>query len=374
MSYDLMNRRDTVTAHHTSVKGAAQSAQNYLDIGCPPDKINLGFAFYAKYFTTAGDCSASPLGCPIKPAEDPTTGQDTLTSGAWTFETAHMRGLDKSQITPSMDGTCGPDKMTKCPAGTCCSQYGNCGSTPQHCSGGCQHAFSDSCTDADVFASWQSAAAAPLLDEDQGGAYYYDSANSLFWTWDTPEFISDKFQQIVSEKGLGGVMAWSLGEDSYDWSHIKAIAGDWARFAGGGYGTPNGTEAATTSEEPTYVPTTLVTVTTSNGYAVPTPPYGDADADVATDGTEDPNAVIAQEQGDLTDAANADSNSTSGQFAEQQTQDGGDDAPSGDATDDATTTDTDTTADADAELPTGPEEVTQDDGTPAVQKCKRKQK
>ena len=67
MSYDLMNRRDNVTQHHTSVVGSEDTIKNYLDIGAPPSKINLGFAYYAKYFTTAGDCSASPLGCPIKP-------------------------------------------------------------------------------------------------------------------------------------------------------------------------------------------------------------------------------------------------------------------------------------------------------------------
>ncbi|KAJ8108075.1 hypothetical protein OPT61_g8424 [Boeremia exigua] len=122
MSYDLMNRRDTITQHHTSVTGSEEAIKNYLDIGAPPSKINLGFAYYAKYFTTAGDCSASPLGCPIVPAEDPVTGKDTLTSGAWTFEKQHMAPVDASSLTISNDGTCGPEKGTKCASG-CCSQY-----------------------------------------------------------------------------------------------------------------------------------------------------------------------------------------------------------------------------------------------------------
>lgn len=60
-------------------------------------------------------------------------------------------------------------------------------------------------------------------DEDAGGQYYYDSVNNVFWTWDTPALIEEKFEKIVKTKGLGGVMAWSAGEDSYDWSHMLAL-------------------------------------------------------------------------------------------------------------------------------------------------------
>ncbi|KAJ4342149.1 hypothetical protein N0V95_006996 [Ascochyta clinopodiicola] len=223
MSYDLMNRRDNKTQHHTSVAGSEDTIKNYLDIGAPASKINLGFAYYAKYFTTTGDCSASPLGCPIAPAEDPITGKDLLTSGAWTFEKQHMAPVDASSLTVSYDGTCGPDKGTKCASG-CCSQYGNCGNSPEHCSGACQHAFGTGCTDADVAGSWQNAAKYGVTDQQAGGQYYFDPANRLFWTWDTPELISRKFDDIVRKYKLGGVMAWSLGEDSNDWSHVKRMA------------------------------------------------------------------------------------------------------------------------------------------------------
>jgi chitinase len=222
MSYDLMNRRNTVTAHHTSVTGAAESIENYIKIGAPVDKINLGFAFYAKYFTTSGSCT-TPLGCPIVAAEDPVTGQDTLTSGAWTFEPGHMVAPDMSKVVTSYDGMCGPEKMTKCASG-CCSQYGNCGTSAAHCSGACQHAFGTGCLDADVAGSWQLAMSNSVTDKVEGGQYYLDQTNNLFWTWDTPEMITRKFQDIVTQYGLGGVMAWSLGEDSYDWSHIHQIA------------------------------------------------------------------------------------------------------------------------------------------------------
>lgn len=232
MAYDLMNRRDNATNHHTSVAGAKEAIENYLAIGAPADKINLGFALYAKYFTTASDCGSQPLGCPIIPAEDPITGKDALTSGAWTYERAHMVPFDPTAIALSTDGTCGAEKMAKCTA-ACCSQYGNCGSTPEHCSGACQHAFGTGCTDPDVAGSWQVAKQHGVADDEAGGTYYFDAANSLFWTWDSPEFITRKFSDIVGTYKLGGVMAWSLGEDSYDWSHIKQIA---AELQKGGYG------------------------------------------------------------------------------------------------------------------------------------------
>jgi chitinase len=233
MSYDLMNRRDNVTAHHTSVTGAAECIENYIKIGAPVEKINLGFAFYAKYFTTAGRCT-TPLGCPIVAAEDPVTGQDRLTSGAWTFEPEHMVAPDMTKVVTSYDGTCGPQKMTKCTSG-CCSQYGNCGTSAAHCSGACQHAFGTGCLDTDVAGSWQIAQAKSVTDKVAGGQYYLDQTNSLFWTWDTPELITRKFQDIVQQYGIGGVMAWSLGEDSYDWSHIHQIAKNLKQR---GYGTP----------------------------------------------------------------------------------------------------------------------------------------
>lgn len=269
MSYDLMNRRDNVTQHHTSVAGSEETIKNYLDIGAPASKINLGFAYYAKYFATAGDCSASPLNCPIEPAEDPVTGKDLLTSGAWTFERQHMAPVDASSLTVSTDGTCGPDKGTKCASG-CCSQYGNCGTSPEHCSGACQHAFGTGCTDADVAGSWQNAAKNGVTDEQAGGQYYYDPANSLFWTWDTPDLISRKFDNIVRKYNLGGVMAWSLGEDSNDWSHVKRMADELTKPSSKPGSTYKPKPASKTSK-PKPKPTTLKPQPPSKTYK-PSPP------------------------------------------------------------------------------------------------------
>lgn len=35
--------------------------------------------------------------------------------------------------------------------------------------------------------------------------------------------IARKFKDIVAEKKLGGVMAWSLGEDTYKFAHLEAM-------------------------------------------------------------------------------------------------------------------------------------------------------
>lgn len=60
-------------------------------------------------------------------------------------------------------------------------------------------------------------------DEAQGGQWYWDSEGPFFWTFDTVALVDRKFNEIVRARKLGGVSAWSLGEDSHDYALIKAI-------------------------------------------------------------------------------------------------------------------------------------------------------
>lgn len=60
-------------------------------------------------------------------------------------------------------------------------------------------------------------------DDANGGQWYVDQQTNTFWTWDTPESIAQKFTDIVVPLQLGGIMAWSFGEDSFDYAHIKAL-------------------------------------------------------------------------------------------------------------------------------------------------------
>lgn len=71
--------------------------------------------------------------------------------------------------------------------------------------------------------SWRRAQEKGTTDKKAGGQYYWDPKVNLFWTWDTPEISGRKFESVVTLKRLGGVMAWSLGEDSYNWSHVEAM-------------------------------------------------------------------------------------------------------------------------------------------------------
>ncbi|CRG82815.1 Putative phosphatidylinositol N-acetylglucosaminyltransferase subunit C [Talaromyces islandicus] len=59
--------------------------------------------------------------------------------------------------------------------------------------------------------------------ESVGGQYYFDTIAHIFWMWDTPQLMQRKFTDIVNKLKMGGVMAWSLGEDSYDWSHVNVL-------------------------------------------------------------------------------------------------------------------------------------------------------
>ncbi|TQV93468.1 chitinase 18-11 [Cordyceps javanica] len=163
MTYDLMNRRDNVTNHHTSVQGSLATIERYLARGMPAEKMTLGFAFYAKWFATksCAQCDQRPTGCPTAVLEDD-QGKDTERSTAVTFEKENFEKFNKA-----VNGS--------------------------------------------------------KADDEQGGQWYWDATEKKYWTFDTPKFIDRKLNEIVKAKNLGGVMAWSLAQDSYDWSRFKAL-------------------------------------------------------------------------------------------------------------------------------------------------------
>ena len=125
MSYDIMNRRDNVTNHHTSVQGSLDVIEDYMSMGLEPEKINLGFAYYAKWFTTdpKSDCDEHPIGCAVVKLEND-DGSDNGKSGALTFESSTAAPAPKN-LTQSTNGKCGFNEGSKCPDGQCCSAYGN---------------------------------------------------------------------------------------------------------------------------------------------------------------------------------------------------------------------------------------------------------
>ncbi|OTB02712.1 glycoside hydrolase family 18 protein [Hypoxylon sp. CI-4A] len=167
MTYDLMNRRDSITKHHTGIQASLESIHAYKSRGAASDKINLGFAFYAKYFRTERSaCAGNPIGCPTALLEDPKTGTDLGRAGSFSWRD----------------------------------------DVPQ-----------------DVKASFERATTQGKYDAVGGGYYYWDQDETLWWTFDTPSAISKKFPYVVEAEGLGGVFAWGLGEDAPKWNHLKAL-------------------------------------------------------------------------------------------------------------------------------------------------------
>ncbi|KAK4097092.1 glycoside hydrolase family 18 protein [Parathielavia hyrcaniae] len=168
MTYDLMNRRDTVTKHHTGVELSLEAVDAYVSAGAAPQKLNLGFAFYAKYFKTEHDACAlaSPVGCPTLLLEDLDTGKDLGRGGSFSWH----------------------DPVP-----------------------------------AEVAESFSRAVESGVYDDQQGGFYYWDAAEDIWWTFDTPDAIKRKFPLIMGKRRLGGVFAWALGEDASLFRHYGAL-------------------------------------------------------------------------------------------------------------------------------------------------------
>ena len=125
MTYDLMNRRDTITKHHSDVNGSLTTINHYLDVlSLPAEKANLGFAFYGHYFNTdpASPCT-NGLGCNTVLLENATDGTDLGMSGTVTFESVNFASAP-TNLTETTDGSCGATVFHKCKAGDCCSSSG----------------------------------------------------------------------------------------------------------------------------------------------------------------------------------------------------------------------------------------------------------
>jgi GH18 family chitinase len=167
MTYDLMNRRDNVTKHHTGVQESLIAIDAYLERGVPSDRANLGLAFYVKGFRieVGVDCQIEPIGCATGLMEDPETGAD-------------------------LGKTVGFSWYDEVPS--------------------------------ELSASFAKALEHGVYDEKAGGHYYWDESERLFWTWDNPDAIKRKLPKIFGGKKLGGVFAWGLGEDAPKFDHLRA--------------------------------------------------------------------------------------------------------------------------------------------------------
>lgn len=173
MTYDLMNRRDTVTKHHSSVAGSRAALQAYASRGAPAEKLILGLGFYVKWFRVDpdGGCAAdggSPVGCKTLPLEDPETGADLGNAGGFSWH---------DQV---------PEELRK---------------------------------------SFQRASVNTSYDFGEGATYHYDAEESIWWTYDEGRNgdIASKIKTLRSEMNLGGVFAWGLGEDGTSFRRLAYL-------------------------------------------------------------------------------------------------------------------------------------------------------
>ncbi|KUI70276.1 Chitinase 1 [Cytospora mali] len=169
MAYDLMNRRDNVTKHHTSIKASRDALQAYISRGAPVEQLNLGLGFYVKWFKAdREDCAAAktPVGCRTLLLEDPATGGDLGRAGGFSWH----------------------DEVPE-----------------------------------DVKESFDRALLYNEYDEDEGATYYYDDEEAIWWTFDGPYSIQRKVKQLAGEMRLSGTFAWGLGEDAPDFTRLTSL-------------------------------------------------------------------------------------------------------------------------------------------------------
>ena len=169
MTYDMMNRRDTVVRHHSGVADSQTSLGLYHERGAPMHQLNFGLGYYVKWFMVEPGCKQDdPLGCPTQLLEDPETGADMGKTGQFSWHDTVPEDLAESFVR---------------------------------------------------------ARAAEGNRSADGSFGYLDVVENRWWSYDTPAVIRDKVEVFFSKsesKRPGGVFAWGLGEDAPDFSRFKA--------------------------------------------------------------------------------------------------------------------------------------------------------
>ena len=186
MTYDLMNRRDTVTTHHSGVQNSLVAVDAYIAAGCPAQRINFGLAFYVKYYKTEHEncveqrrTTGTALGCRTLLMEDPDTGADLGRAGAFSWHDEVPDHLQTSFARAQTDGT---------------------------------------------------------YDKEGGGYYYWDEDEDLWWSFDTAKaIVKEKFPRVLQARKLGGVFAWGLGEDAPDFRHFASTSRAWKKVRDDGW-------------------------------------------------------------------------------------------------------------------------------------------
>ncbi|KAI5302676.1 hypothetical protein KEM56_000466 [Ascosphaera pollenicola] len=219
LTEDQMDVFSNVTGYLTGITSCNETISDYLELGMPASKGTLGMPFYGQGYSVESDCKDG-LGCKVVKAGE--KKGDVVGKTADVMWTAAFLGPAPKDASEAGKGDmCGPSTQKKCPGNTCCSPAGYCGSTEDYCGWNCLPSWGH-CNGSTSIGSFDKARNDKHAITDEG-AYYFDKDASFFWTWDPAERYSDKYNTVVAGNQLGGVMVWSLGEDSYDWSHLKKL-------------------------------------------------------------------------------------------------------------------------------------------------------
>ena len=181
MTYDLMNRRDTITNHHSGLDNSIEAIYSYLDSkeGGHPQDLNIGLGFYVRWYRIVADdpCDHAPR-CSTELMEDPVTGADLGRAGAFSWH---------DEVPPEL---------------------------------------------ADSFARALKLGENDVSEGLLRGHFYVDRREHIFWSWDTPHTIVNKLEEVSDffladsrdeRQDIGGVFAWGLGEDAPRFEHLKAV-------------------------------------------------------------------------------------------------------------------------------------------------------
>ena len=166
MTYDIMNRRDHVAAHHSGGAAMLNTIKLYKDRGMTLEMMNIGFPMYAKWFKAgpAAKCDPEkPIGCDF---------------GEYTFES--QDGKDMGNSAPYVFNEA---LMT--------SKYLGPGYAAM---------------EKKIQTSWDGAKAKPIHDAEAMATTAWDKDNGIFWTWLSDKDVEASCNAII--KDVGGVMAW----------------------------------------------------------------------------------------------------------------------------------------------------------------------
>lgn len=244
LTEDQMDNFSNTTDYLSGISSCNDTISAYLELGMPPEKGNLGMPFYGQGYSVEPDCKHG-LGCKVvKPGEKKGKVVGQVSSFMWTAMYMDANPPSKNASVAKDGEMCGPDTKKICPGKACCSPSGYwwvvdpnlwasfvieqllisypSGTTEDYCGWNCLPAWGH-CNGSTSIGSFQKARKDKSAVTDQG-AFYLDKENNFFWTWDPAENYGDKYHTVIKDNKLGGVMVWSLGEDSYDWSHLKKLS------------------------------------------------------------------------------------------------------------------------------------------------------